>query len=44
MVPGDPGDLGVHVIQEQAKDANQGPAIIQQPKMEVLLAQGGQHQ
>jgi len=35
MVDGDPGDLGVRVTQEQAKDTDQGLAIIQQPKMEV---------
>ena len=39
MVNGGPGDLGVNVIQEQAKDTDQGLAIIQQQKMEVLPAQ-----
>ena len=40
MVDGDPGDLGVHVTQEQAKNSDQDHAIIQQPKMEVLPVQG----
>ena len=40
MVDGDPGDLGVHVIQEQAKNIDQDHVIIQQPKMEDLPVQG----
>ena len=40
MVDGDPGDLGAHVTQEQAKDPDLDHAIIQQLKMEVLPVQG----
>ena len=40
MVTGDPGDLGAHVTQQQAKDTDRDLAIIQHPKMEVLPVQG----
>ena len=40
MVIGDPGVLGAHVTQAQAKDTDRGLAIIQRPKMEVLPVQG----
>ena len=40
MVDGDPGDLGAHVTQEQAKDIDQDHVIIQQPKMEGYPVQG----
>ena len=40
MVDGDPGVLGAHVTQKQAKDTDQDIAIIQHPKMEVLTVQG----
>ena len=42
MVDGDPGDPGAHVTQEQAKDTDQDPAMIQRLKMEVPPVQGHQ--
>ena len=36
---GDPGALGAHVTQQQAKYQDQDLATIQQPKIEVLPAQ-----
>ena len=40
MVTGDLGVLGAHATQTQAPRQGQGPAIIQQPKMEVPHALG----
>ena len=40
MVTGDPGALGDHVTPAQAKNTNPDLVIIQQPRMEVLLARG----